>query len=321
LIQDMPAKSAVSNLHGSHAPPPEMLSAGYMLRSLLSLFSTGFLLPVLALMCMNAPLLVSGMPQRPSTGTDAPAIVRREIANATGKTKDLRVHAAAAEPSSLASSRKRKAASQDGAMPYFVGSWDGTRNNWFGDVGIAIVPQKDFRLVSLGRHHHGVTGLMATVPVTLWSVETEEPLAIVNIGPKSTKEGYYHWEPTDDPGVLLEQGREYRISQACTPGMHDKWFDEAIGFEEIEAYAATGTARFVGGVNQSGYGYPVFSNGQFRRAGMVNFKMISAKTDTGEKDNVVAQGNARPLACPGVLGVLLLASVLARSVVEARCVH
>lgn len=276
----------------------------------------------LALVWANSLLLAGGMPQRPAGSADAHAVVRREsdIAEAAGKPEDLRVQAVT-KPSSLASSRKHKAASQDGAMPYFVGSWDGQRNNWFGDVGIAIVPQKDFRLVSLGRHHHGVTGLMATVPVTLWSVETQEPLAIANIGPNSVKEGYYHWEPCDDPGVLLMQGREYRITQACTPGMHDMWFDGDIPFEEIQANAATGMARFVGGVNESGYGYPEFSNGQFRRAGMVNFKMISAKVDTGEKDTTVTEGDARCLTCPGLVSILLISSVVARGFAEVGNAH
>lgn len=165
------------------------------------------------------------------------------------------------------------AASQDGSMPYFVGSWNGHRNNWYGDVGVSFVPQKDFTIVSLGRHHHNETGLVQTAPVTLWSVETKLPLAIVNIGPRSFLEGHYHWEPIDSPGVTVSQGREYRLTQACTPNMADKWFDQVVSFEEVEANAATGFARFVGAVNMSGYGYPEYTNGQFRRPGMVNFKM------------------------------------------------
>lgn len=165
------------------------------------------------------------------------------------------------------------AASQDGAFPYFVGSWNGFRNNWYGDVGIAFVPQRDFHITSLGRHHHNVTGLKQTAPVTLWSVETQMPLAIVNIGPDSTLEGHYHWAPVDEPGVQVKQGREYRLTQACTPNMADTWFDQTLSFEDVEANTATGHARFIGAVNLSGFGYPVNVNGQFRRAGMVNFKM------------------------------------------------
>lgn len=164
-------------------------------------------------------------------------------------------------------------ASQDGAMPFFVGSWNGKRNNWYGDVGVSFVPQKDFTIVSLGRHHHNETGLQQTTTVTLWSTDTKEALAIVNIGPGAFLEGHYRWEPVDAPGVVVSQGREYRLTQACTPNMVDKWYDSAASFEEIEANAATGYARFVGGVNQSGFGYPVNTNGQFRRPGIVNFKM------------------------------------------------
>lgn len=187
-----------------------------------------------------------------------------------GSDSRQRVARREAEPMELL---RAGAASQDGAMPYFVGSWNGDRNNWYGDVGVSFVPQKDFTVVSLGRHRHNETGLVHNVPVTLWSVETKAPLAIVNIGPDSFREGHYHWEPVDAPGVTLSQGREYRLTQACTPNMADKWFDQTISYQEIEANAATGFARFVGGVNQSGFGFPEHTNGQFRRAGMVNFKM------------------------------------------------
>lgn len=168
---------------------------------------------------------------------------------------------------------QHQAASQDGSMPFFVGSWSGYRNNWYGDVGIAFTAERDFTVVSLGRHVHNETGLRQNVPVTLWSVEEKIPLAIVFVGPKSVKEGHYRWAPVDAPGVPVKQGREYRITQECTPGMADKWFDRVVGWDEIEANSASGYARFIGGVNMSGFGYPENSNGQFRRAGMVNFKM------------------------------------------------
>jgi len=185
------------------------------------------------------------------------------------------------EPPTELQQLREGAASQDGAMPYFAGSWNGYRNNWYGDVGVSFVPQKDFSIVSLGRHHHNETGLTQTVPVTLWSVETQLPLAIVNVGPHSFLEGHYHWEPVDSPGVTVSQGREYRLTQACTPNMVDKWFDSTVSFEEVEANAATGFARFVGAVNMSGFGYPAFTNGQFRRPGMVNFKMKPPPTRSG----------------------------------------
>jgi|Transcript_6948 hypothetical protein len=173
---------------------------------------------------------------------------------------------------------RQNAASQDGAQPFFVGSWNGHRNNWYGDVGISFVPQVDFTIVSLGRHYHNETHITETVPVTLWSVETKTALAIVNVGPQSFKEGHYVWEPVEAPGVPVSQGREYRLTQACTPGMRDKWFDETLPYDDIVSNAATGFARFKGGVNFSGFGYPVSENGQFRRAGMVNFKMAKPPT-------------------------------------------
>jgi hypothetical protein len=168
---------------------------------------------------------------------------------------------------------RQNAASQDGAQPFFVGSWNGHRNNWYGDVGISFIPQRDFTIVSLGRHYHNETHITETVPVTLWSVETKMALAVVNVGPRSYHEGHYMWEPVEAPGVPVSQGREYRLTQACQPGMADKWFDATLSYNEIVANAATGYARFKGGVNQSGFGYPVDEDGQFRRAGMVNFKM------------------------------------------------
>lgn len=168
---------------------------------------------------------------------------------------------------------RQNAASQDGAQPFFVGNWNGRRNNWYGDVGISFVPQQDFTIVSLGRHYHNESGITETVPVTLWSVETKTPLAVVNVGPKSFHEGHYMWEPVAAPGVPVSQGREYRLTQACTPGMTDKWFDGSVSYDEVFSNAATGFARFKGGVNESGYDYPENENGQFRRPGMVNFKM------------------------------------------------
>lgn len=174
---------------------------------------------------------------------------------------------------------------EDGSFPYFVGSWSGQRNNWYGDVGYAFVPQKDFTILSLGRHHHNSTGLTMTVPVTLWSVEDKAPLAICNVGHSSPKEGHYRWEPVDPPGVAVKAGREYRITQQCTPMMQDKWYDLQVSELEINAMAATGFARFIGGVNQSGPGYPENVDGQFRRPGMVNFKM--------KEEPIVLQGGVR----------------------------
>jgi len=199
------------------------------------------------------------------------------------------------------------AASQDGAMPYFVGSWNGLRNNWYGDVGVSFVPQKDFTVVSLGRHHHNQTGLRQIVPVTLWSVETKQALAVVNVGPHSFLEGHYHWEPVDSPGVVLGKGKEYRLTQACTPNMADKWFDRTVSFMEVEANAATSYARFVGAVNQSGFGFPENTDGQFRRAGMVNFKMKAA---SGNQDSSARRFAHLQIAMVAVsLGAVLVAAI------------
>lgn len=211
-------------------------------------------------------------------------------------------------PAMLAEEKEKDASvSMDGSMPYFLGSWSGTRNNWYGDVGISFVAQKTFKIVSLGRHHHDKTGLKHTAPVTLWSVETQRKLAVLDIGPHSVKEGHYHWEPIDSPGVTVTQGREYRLTQACTPGMEDKWYDEAITFEEVEAMAATGYARFVGGVNESGFGYPESENGQFRRPGIVNFKFMPPA------DPLVRSCSNRPKSLGAYVASALLACLTWRT--------
>jgi hypothetical protein len=179
----------------------------------------------------------------------------------------------ATHPSAIRMLFRQSAASQDGAFPYFAGHWNGHRNNWYGDVGIGFVPQKDFTIVSLGRHNNSDFPLQENVPVTLWSVQTGEALAIVEIGPNSYSEGHYLWEPVEAPGVAVSQGKEYRLTQACQPGMKDKWFDMTVPYHELQRLSATSYARFVGAVNQSGFGFPTNSDGQFRRAGMVNFKL------------------------------------------------
>jgi len=170
---------------------------------------------------------------------------------------------------------KFSAATQDSTEPFFMGSWNGQSNNWYGDVGISFVPLKNFTIVALGRHHHEQAGTKKTVAVTLWSVETQMALAIASVGPDSFLEGHYRFEPIEAPGVTVTEGREYRLTQACTPQMADKWFDGVISHGELAANAATGSARFIGGVNMSGFGYPANTDGQLRRAGMVNFKMMS----------------------------------------------
>lgn len=206
-----------------------------------------------------------------------------------------------------------KKASQDGSMPYFSdnAAWNGYRNNWFGDVGYAFVPKKDFLVVALGRHIHNVSGLSETRPVTLWSVQDAGmPLGVANVGPHSSKEGHYRFAPLDEPGVTVYAGREYRISQACEPGMADKWYDRTETSDVIQAYAATGYASFVGGVNESGWGYPSNSNGQYRRPGMVNFKIkdLPLNLVTGAVDNGLVQNAAHRSAefCMALLALSLL---------------
>lgn len=167
-------------------------------------------------------------------------------------------------------------------QPFFAGSWDGDRKDWNGDVGIGFRALKDFRIVALGRHiPDGARRLQDAVSVTLWSVETKKALAVVQVGPDSFVEGKYSWVPVIAPGVVVTKGTEYRLTQECFLDMNDTWYDGTVDERDLPAKAATEYVIFEGGVNTSGFGYPVNENPGYiegkimklRRPGIVNFKM------------------------------------------------
>ncbi|CAK0832269.1 unnamed protein product, partial [Prorocentrum cordatum] len=80
-------------------------------------------------------------------------------------------------------------------------------------------------------------------------------------------------------------GREYRLTQRCRHGMPDRWFDGKATEPEVTASTATACARLIGGVCRNGAGYPSREDGEYRRAGMVNFRIAR----TGLDNNVAKQ--------------------------------
>lgn len=155
-------------------------------------------------------------------------------------------------------------------VTFFNGSWSGTRNDWTGDVGISFVIRASCRITALGRHVDSALAESATV--TLWLADTHEVVATADIGPGSKVEGNYAFEPLSTE-VEARVGVEYRLTQRCRGRMPDKWFDGSATADEVFATTALHCAKFVGGVCRNDYGYPGREDGEFRRAGMVNFKV------------------------------------------------
>eukprot|EP00421_Protoceratium_reticulatum_P047213 CAMPEP_0168451922 /NCGR_PEP_ID=MMETSP0228-20121227/48883_1 /TAXON_ID=133427 /ORGANISM="Protoceratium reticulatum, Strain CCCM 535 (=CCMP 1889)" /LENGTH=442 /DNA_ID=CAMNT_0008466549 /DNA_START=63 /DNA_END=1387 /DNA_ORIENTATION=+ len=177
-------------------------------------------------------------------------------------------------------------------MPYFVARWAAVnsrtqavalgegamRNDWLGDVGFRFLAKTPLAISALGRQAHAGI-LREPVAVTLWSAETQVPLATANVGPRSVVEGGYAFSPLDQP-VLLEEGKEYRLSQQCAIGMGDMWFDGIVDERELHDWSAAQHAEFLGGVYLDGFGFPSRADddgrflNRYRRAGMLNFKML-----------------------------------------------
>lgn len=152
------------------------------------------------------------------------------------------------------------------------------RNDWSGDVGFRFVPRTSLLITALGRQ--AVIGqLREAADVTLWSVENQAATATATVGPSSTVEGGYAFAPLRQE-VLLQAGREYRLSQRCTAGMADPWFDGTVAHEQLAQWSAAACVDFLGAVFAEGYGYPsrIDFDTRFptpsRRAGMLNFKML-----------------------------------------------
>lgn len=160
----------------------------------------------------------------------------------------------------------------------FVSGEGAMRNDWGGDVGFRFVPRTSLLITALGRQ--AVFGQLREASiVTLWAVENQAATATATVGPSSTVEGGYAFAPLRQE-VLLQAGREYRLSQQCTAGMADPWFDGTVAHEQLAQWSASACVDFLGAVFAEGYGYPsrVDFDTRFptpsRRAGMLNFKML-----------------------------------------------
>lgn len=152
------------------------------------------------------------------------------------------------------------------------------RNDWVGDVGISFVPRTAIILVALGRQLHNSAQCREAAIVTLWSADAQVALASATVGPQSPVEVGYAFAPLV-ADVILESGKEYRLSQQCTRGMADHWFDGAAPATELTQSLTTRYVTFGGSVYAEGFGFPdkvdddPLIPSQCRRAGMLNFKM------------------------------------------------
>lgn len=156
-------------------------------------------------------------------------------------------------------------------VAFFSGHWPGTRNDWTGEVGIRLLAQTPCVVTALGRHT--TEGKLSEgAVVTLWSAESQQVIANVEVGPDSFVESNYAFT-TLPQRVVLEVGKEYRVSQRCKSRMADWWFDGHASEEEVTALASSRYARFLGGCCRNDGGYPNRNDGERRRAGMVNFKI------------------------------------------------
>lgn len=194
-----------------------------------------------------------------------------------------------------ASLRVRVAASSDMPLdrPFFTAPWPcdragigGMRSDFPGEVGFAFAPRAAVAVTALGRQAGpGPTALRGPARVTLWCAVSRAPLASESVGPGCAVEGGYAYAALRGAPVRLEGGREYRLSQQCTDGMPDPWFDGAVTPTELDAGAATAYAEFRGSVFCNGYGFPDNRDDdnrfptQYRRAGMLNFKMMLAPNE------------------------------------------
>merc|ERR1719265_2019574 len=160
---------------------------------------------------------------------------------------------------------------------FFAGDRAGTRNDFTGDVGIDFRANSDFTITQLGRHFDGA-GLAEAKVVTLWSTATREALAQVTVGPDSSVEGKYAFAALEE-AVTLTSGQEYRLSQQCTSGMRDRWYD---AYDKSAGDAMSDYATFIGGVYNVGFGFPGNNDGAGRRAGLVNFKVRAAAQEAQE---------------------------------------
>mmetsp|Transcript_127684 Transcript_127684/g.408720 ORF Transcript_127684/g.408720 Transcript_127684/m.408720 type:complete len:589 (-) Transcript_127684:83-1849(-) len=178
-------------------------------------------------------------------------------------------------------------AGADEAEPFFEGPCLGElRNDWPGEVGVRFKVEQAFAVLSLGRFVAGAAAgqtLRQAVSVTLWgpaghvaeakaAADAGAVLAAVDVGPASCLKDNYAFEMLGAQ-VVLEAGKEYRLTQKCSPGMTDPWLDGQATLEQATAKSNTKFASFLGGAYNLFGGFPSFEDGDLCRFGMVNFEI------------------------------------------------
>jgi len=147
-----------------------------------------------------------------------------------------------------------------------------TENDVTGEVGFAFQPRHNLKLSALARAVVG-TNVTENIAVSLWSVDTKSKVAQAVIGPNKTqyKDAYAYVVLTE--AVVLQKGKQYRLTQTVRAGMNDTWNDIVGTKESVRAVMNTEMARFLTAVAGSKTGtYPDKEEEKWRRAGMLNFE-------------------------------------------------
>ena len=164
----------------------------------------------------------------------------------------------------------------------------GRRNNYTGEVGFQLTTIQDVIVTHLGRpafNRRGPTKQSAVV--NLWLVGTGAIVASASVGPDAFGDGQYYFVPLTSP-VTLKAGQEYRLSQTCTAGMHDRWQDNS-NFSDL--FLANEYFHFQGGVYGSRGKCPSRRDGDTRRATMLNMKFKGVQTML--HDCMIKEGHMR----------------------------
>lgn len=175
----------------------------------------------------------------------------------------------------------------------------GMRNDTSGEVGFAFLAKTAVLVTALGRQlSPGQNELSGQVRVTLWCSDTKAALVSVCIGPDSSVEDRYAYTALQGDHVRLERGKEYRLSQQCTDGMPDVWFDGVVEPGELESGSSVDYAEFRGSVSGDGDGFPSRNDiddrlpRERRRAGMLNLKMkVATSAHKGQQLSKAAMYN------------------------------
>jgi len=164
-------------------------------------------------------------------------------------------------------------------MNFFQGKWPiGTRKDISAQIGFSFIAHANFKITALGRKLNQHGKVLAGTTVTLWGPH-KDILAQVIVEPTDLKEDGYVWKELED-AILLQETREYRITQACAKDMADPWWDGFIHDTKIHIHDQTAGsyAEIRHGVSSNNAsidasGYPENDDGLGRRGGMLNFRI------------------------------------------------